>query len=35
MIFDVFDEPGFVFPSVEGVLRVRSLGLPGFGEVDW
>lgn len=35
MIFDVFDEPGFVFPSVEGVLRVRSLGLRGFSEVDW
>jgi hypothetical protein len=35
VIFDVFDEPGFVFPSVDGVLRVRSLGLRGFGEVDW
>ena len=35
VIFDVFDEPGFVFPSVEGVLRVRSLGLRGFSEVDW
>lgn len=35
MIFDVFDKPGFVFPSVDGILRVRSLGLRGFGEVDW
>lgn len=35
MIFDVLDVEGFVFPSVEGVLRVRSLGLRGFGEVDW
>lgn len=35
VIFDVLDVEGFVFPSVEGVLRVRSLGLPGFGEVDW
>lgn len=35
MIFDVLGVEGFVFPSVEGVLRVRSLGLRGFGEVDW
>lgn len=35
MIFDVLDVEGFVFPSVDGVLRVRSLGLRGFGEVDW
>lgn len=35
MIFDVLDVEGFVFPSVDGVLRVRSLGLQGFGEVDW
>lgn len=35
VIFDVLDVEGFVFPSVEGVLRVRSLGLRGFGEVDW
>lgn len=35
MIFDVLDVEGFVYPSVEGVLRVRSLGLRGFGEVDW
>lgn len=35
MIFDVLDVEGFVFPSVEGVLRVRSLGLRGVGEVDW
>lgn len=31
----IFDVEGFVFPSVDGVLRVRSLGLRGFGEVDW
>lgn len=35
MIFDVLGVEGFVFPSVDGVLRVRSLGLRGFGEVDW
>lgn len=35
VIFDVLDVEGFVFPSVDGVLRVRSLGLRGFGEVDW
>lgn len=35
VIFDVLDVDGFVFPSVDGVLRVRSLGLRGFGEVDW
>ena len=35
VIFDVLGVEGFVFPSVEGVLRVRSLGLRGFGEVDW
>lgn len=27
VIFDVLGVEGFVFPSVEGVLRVRSLGL--------
>ena len=31
----IFDVEGFVFPSVEGVLRVRSLGLRGFDEMDW
>lgn len=35
VIFDVLDVEGFVFPSVEGVLRVRSLGLRGFDEMDW
>lgn len=35
MIFDVLDVEGFVFPSVDGILRVRSLGLKGFDETAW